>query len=86
MRELVYLEWCDAMINNEAWLTNEEVMDWADNDNWIVSQVGWILKETEEYIILASKSSKENKDSQELFGSVFKLPTTWIRKRIAIKL
>jgi len=84
--DLVYLEWCDAMVNNEAWLTFDEAFEWGKTDNWVVSQVGWILEENKKYIILASKRSVQNKDIEEMFGSVFKIPTTWILKRVELKI
>ena len=82
--ELVYLEWCDAMVNNEAWLTFDEAIEWGKTDDWVVSQVGWILEENDKYIILTSKGSKQRESIEKMFGSVFKIPTTWILKRETI--
>jgi len=78
---LVYIEWCDAMINNNVWMSTEEAIEWADEESWIVQQVGFILKETEKYILLASKKNIYDKENPEV-GSVIKIPTTWVLKRV----
>lgn len=37
---LVYIEWCDAMINENSWLSIKEALEWSENKHWIVSEVG----------------------------------------------
>ncbi len=78
---LVYIEWCDAMINTNSWLSIEEAVEWAENKHWIVSEVGFLLKETKEYILLSNKKNLYDKDNTEV-GGIIKIPTTWIKKRI----
>ena len=78
---LIYIEWCDAMHNNDAWLTEKEIIEWADNEDWIVCQVGWVVKETKEYLLLSAKLCISDKDNP-ILGQPIKIPTTWIRKKI----
>ncbi len=79
--KLVYVEWCDAISLEVQWQTEEELLEWAKSEDWIVRQVGWIIEETEKYILLAGKISHDsNGDTQVGLG--LKIPTTWILKRI----
>lgn len=78
--QLVYIKWCDATSKFESWMTLDESIEWANNENWTVDIVGWILKETKEYILIASKKSNET-DMDVQYGQVFKIPKTWIRER-----
>lgn len=79
----IYIEWADAFSNYESWVELEDAKEWADNEDWIVKQVGFVLKETDEYLLLATKLNphKNTGDTTNVSG-VFKLPKTWIRKRI----
>jgi len=81
---LVYIEWCDAMSREEPWTNYEEAIKWADNEDWLVAQVGFIIKETKEYLLIAGNKSSYNKDNPE-YGGIMKIPTTWIRKRIDLQ-
>lgn len=78
--KLVYIEWCDAL-SNSSWRSREEAEEWGDTDNWIVRNVGWLLKETKEYILFSSRWNVESKYSDEQWGLLQKIPKTWIRKR-----
>lgn len=78
---LVYLEWCDATQNDSSWRTLDEAIGWADNEKWVVKSVGWLLRETKEYLLISNKQSSESEDSYGQFGSVFKIPKTWVRNR-----
>jgi hypothetical protein len=79
-RKLIYLEWCDA-ISNTGWMTEKQALRWAEEDQWLVKNVGWIIKETKEYLVLSSKYSEETKE----FGLLHKIPKTWVRKRKELK-
>lgn len=52
--KLIYIEWADAYTCDD-WKTLDECFDWANDYKWIVKSVGWVLKETDKYILLASK-------------------------------
>ena len=79
--KIIYIEWCDAMVNSNSWMNFKEAKKWSETENWVVSEVGFLLKETKEYILIANKKSSYNEYNPEV-GGIMKIPTTWIRKRI----
>ena len=78
--EAVYIEWIDAMAHDDVWIDEEDAVKWAEGDEGLVKQVGWIIKETSDYILLASRLGEINRDTPD-FGGVFKIPTKWMRVR-----
>lgn len=81
IKEIVYIEWCDAMINQSSWMSFKKTKKWADTENWTVSSIGFLLEETKEYILLANKISFYDKNNPDV-GGIIKIPATWIRKRV----
>jgi len=79
--DLIYIEWCDAMMNQNPWMNLKEAKKWAETEDWVTSEVGFLIKETDEYILIANKKNSYNKNDPEV-GGLMKIPTTWIRKRI----
>lgn len=77
--KLIYVEWCDAITNEKSWLSEEEAIEWAETENWINQHVGWVIKETDEYILVAGEKSKCLSGGS--FGHVTKIPKTWIRRK-----
>lgn len=77
---IVYIEWCDAIRNNDEWITVENILEWSESVEWTIRQVGFILKETQQYILLANKIN-EQKEVDRVDG-VIKIPITWILKRV----
>lgn len=78
---LLYIEWCDAVHNMTPWLSEEDAKEWSREENWIVCQAGFLIEETDEYILLASKQNLYDQDNPEI-GGILKIPVTWIRKRV----
>lgn len=72
------------MSREEPWTSVEETIKWADNEDWLVTQVGFIIKETKEYLLIASKRASYDKDNPE-YGGIMKIPSTWIRKRVNLQ-
>lgn len=83
-REIIYIEWCDAMSHGAAWMSEEEAIEWAETNHWVNRQVGFVVKETTEYLLLAGEESIYDIDNPKL-GQVIKIPTTWILKRETLK-
>jgi len=77
---LVYIVWCDAVTitSSIAWNSLEECKEMGADQSWETIEVGFILEETDEYMIIANKRCIHS----EVFGGVFKIPKTWIRKII----
>lgn len=83
--EAIYIEWCDAVADISTWMGIEEAIEWGDNEDWVVKQVAFVLKETEEYLLLVSKINPHSHTEEEVrVSGLLKLPKTWIRKRISL--
>ena len=79
-----YIKWCDALTNHDPWLSLEEAVEWAESAKWINEQVGFIIKETDEYILIAAERNLSLSEPQ--YGHLTKIPTTWIIERIELKI
>ncbi len=84
--ELELVSWCDAIGDSGNWLTLDEALEWAASDHWVVTQVGWVIDETDEYILMCSKINEGNDVREAQYGSFMKIPTTWIRSRTKLNL
>ena len=71
--ELVRVTWNDAIEKLGGWYSEEEAIEWAEEDGWVVTQVGWLLKDVQEYILLCGKKSNEGS-----FGQLMKIPKSCI--------
>ena len=78
--KLIYIEWCDAIEAQKTWQSLDDLIKWADTNNWITHEVGYLLYESKEYILIANRIGRYE-DNLEYSG-VMKIPTTWIIKRI----
>jgi len=81
---LVYLEWCDAITNNDGWKDMDEVLEWSESANWLIQECGFILKETKEYIVFAHRISPPADGHEAVYGIITKIPKPWIRKRVEL--
>jgi len=81
---LVKLGWADASEAADTWFTIDQALEWAQDDDWIVHQVGWILKETDDFLLLASRYNDPSGGREGTFAGVFKIPKPWIKYRIEI--
>lgn len=81
--KLVYLEWADALYTSD-WISKRRIKSWARNSDWIVNHVGWIIEENDRYTIIASRLSLKGENDE--FGSLQKIPRTWIRRRKILKI
>jgi len=86
--QLIYLQWADATVLYEGWQNEEEAIEWADTESFWIEHIGWVLKETKDYLLLVSARSTATKGSKSdiKYEHVHKIPKTWIRKRKIIKI
>lgn len=83
--KLIYIEWYDAHGRSGGWFQSNELKEWARRQENFVAEVGWLIEETKEYLLLANKQwTGSNADEHDL-GGITKIPKTWIRKRKTIK-
>jgi hypothetical protein len=83
--KLVYLEWSDAVSPGAGWRTEEWVKRWARESGFLICEVGFVLEETDEYVLFASRICPEDAYTDALYGGIHKIPKTWIRKRRVIR-
>ena len=81
-----YVEWADAIEHLDGWQELDEAKEWAMADNWIVKQTGWLLDETEDYILLAGRINPGSAGRETQYSGLFKIPRPWIRVKKEIKL
>ena len=84
--KLVYIEWADAISPEIDWKTYKEAVDWGKNEDYWVSQIGWILEENKKYILISSQANYTKESDQHQFAHIIKIPKTWIRNRQNVKL
>lgn len=77
--KLIKIGWADAIENLHGWHTKKEALEWAEDDKWIVHQVGWILKETDDYILFTSQWNEASAGREQTFSGLFKVPKPWIQ-------
>ena len=69
-----------VLMIGDDWESIQTVIDYAKEDeSWLVKEVGFVLEETDEYLLLASQITVGGS-----VGNAVKIPTTWIRKRIEL--
>ena len=54
----IYIEWADA-VANAGWASAEEAVEWGKESNWNVRSIGWLLNETDEYILNAIRKNRK---------------------------
>ena len=79
--KLLYIEWGDAVSAPDKWMADEDLVDWIESGGWLVKQVGFLVGETKDYIVLAAMKVDKSKYSQGFYGHVHKVPKGWIIKR-----
>jgi len=78
----IYIEWCDAIASGLEWADSEVVKDWGKKSQWVVKEMGWLIEETKEYIVIASVWKPEDELCDDQFKHLMKIPKTWIKRRI----
>ena len=82
----IYLEWCDAIADGLEWTDTELAKEWGEKSEWVVREMGWVIAETKEYIVIASVWKPEDELCNEQFKQLMKIPKTWIRKRVNLNI
>lgn len=80
--KLIYLEWVDSTAPAQSgWLTESEIDEFADGDFKILD-LGFVYKETDEYVLLVGGCSKEEDGFERLYHRGIKIPKCAIIKRV----
>lgn len=81
--KLIYIKWTDAC-SSPSWFTKEDALKWARSKDWIVENIGWLMEETDKYILICARRSDDVENRGE-YGLLQKIPKTWIIKRKILK-
>jgi UV DNA damage repair endonuclease len=86
LKKLYYLEWIDAYQDSGGgWKTLEDIDEWLEKwGDFVIKQCGWIIKETDKFIVLASEKHPTVDDSEEQYSLIQKIPKTWIKKKLIL--
>lgn len=79
---IVALQWVDAH-SNSGWFTEDQIETQANTD-WYCTDVGIVLRETPKVILFAQRFSPVFDDDIRQWGSLHRIPTTWVRKRTVL--
>ena len=78
--KLVYVEWEDAH-SKPFWTLENEAIRYAKTSVCVNKEVGWILYEDKQYLVIAASFSPGDEWSADQYGDLTKIPKTWVRKR-----
>ncbi len=81
LKDVIVIKWLDAHEKEQQWDSMEDTLNWAEKSEWIVTQVGFILFENDEYILLSSQVTKPEEHLQRV-GNATKIPKGWIVARL----
>lgn len=79
-KKLYYIEWFDAITMNNGWYNIKTVQTWGSTQDWLIRQAGFILAETKDYILLASKYNPQETEESK-YSEITKIPKGWIKKK-----
>ena len=83
--KLIYIEWADAHTNTAGWRAEEEALLWGRETNWFIRECGWLIEETDEYLVIATALKPETDFEEKQFLNLHKIPKTWIKNKKTIK-
>lgn len=72
--KIVYVEWIDIASTDSGWRTLEEAMDWADETDSVVRQVGFFLDKDDDYLTLACSYIPD-----WLVGTTIRIPMSTVK-------
>lgn len=78
--QLVIVTWEDTT-NVAAWQTRGEMAEWAQAGGWICHNVGWVVHEDDECIVLAARQVE---DEEKHVGLAERIPKRAVLSRQAI--
>lgn len=79
MEKGVLIIWIDSTSLSNTWEDEEKALEFIE-DEFIVSQLGYILEETDKYILLCSRIGEFSQTKIKHYGDVFKIPKSCVLK------
>ncbi len=84
-KHLYFVEWQDAITMPSGWYEKDVCKQWGKSESWLIKQVGYLIDENENYILLATKFNPQQ-NGENKFSEITKIPKSWVTKRKLIKL
>lgn len=78
----VYIEWTDTVSDGVLWMDKEMAIEWANDEAWIIKQVGFVIKATAKYILLAAMINLQHSSTK--VSGLSKIPKSTIIKRVKL--
>jgi len=78
--DVYFIEWHDAH-SNGGWFSKNELENFINKDKCICQEIGWILNEDKDVIVLACRRLKWAEDGDAKWGMLQKIPKAWLRKK-----
>jgi hypothetical protein len=73
--------WQDAH-SGSGWFYDKDVEHFINKEQCICHTVGWILNETKDEIVIASRKMRYTEDGDSQWGMLQKIPKAWIKKKV----
>lgn len=78
--KLFLIEWHDAH-SGSGWYNDDEVVKFINKEKCICSEVGWLISESKDEIVVACRRMKWKEEGDAEWGMLQKIPKSWIRKK-----
>lgn len=78
-RKIIYVEWIDAE-SQDSWESEEVVKGWAKRGGAVIRQVGFLVAEEKDYLLICCQYDSVNKS----YGHANRIPAPWIIKKECI--
>lgn len=76
--KLVLVEWVDSTAE-QGWQAAKDAIRRADAQTLMCESVGWLLAETDRYLLLVPHHSVGNAESEEIICDVMQIPIEAVR-------
>jgi hypothetical protein len=67
-------------VNASSWKSPADVDKWAAKDEWLVHSVGFLLRETPDYYVLANSWTLD----EQYYSGLIKIPRAWAAKIVLL--
>jgi hypothetical protein len=74
-RKIAIVIWEDVVASDQNWRSEDEGIDWSDNEPGLVNQVGYLLDQDEKYILLMDSFFA----CSDTIGSLTRIPVSLVR-------
>lgn len=75
-RKLIYCTWEDICSTDSSWRSTEDALEWSDAAQSIVRQVGFLVDQDENYLVLCCSYLPE----LDLIGTTIRIPKSTIKE------